>query len=100
MAPSNKSDAECVQTPVLAYNAQCQVHGQPLVDCANAASKKAFALVDLQMFVKRLRRKAADARRLANHFQNKGAFEAYKCSLGESLAYNDSASRIEKLLQK
>jgi hypothetical protein len=29
------ADAECVQTPTLAYNAQCVTHAQPLVDCAN-----------------------------------------------------------------
>lgn len=29
------SDAECHQVEVLAYNAQCATHGQPLADCAN-----------------------------------------------------------------
>jgi len=29
------SDAECRQLEMLAYNAQCAVHGQPLADCAN-----------------------------------------------------------------
>lgn len=57
-------------------------------------------LIELQKLAKRLRRKAADARRLSNYFYKQGALEAYKCSLGESLAYNDSARRLEEILLK
>lgn len=34
------SDADCVQVPMLAYNAQCQTHGQPLSECANGRMKQ------------------------------------------------------------
>lgn len=54
--------------------------------------------VELKKLVKRLRRKASDARRLANIFQQKRAFEAFKCSLGESIAYADSANRLERIV--
>lgn len=56
--------------------------------------------VELGKLVKRLRRKASEARRLANLFQSKQALEAYKCSLGEYLAYRDSANRLEKIIGK
>lgn len=29
------ADVECQQLPMLAYNAQCATHGQPLTVCAN-----------------------------------------------------------------
>lgn len=55
---------------------------------------------DFRSLVRKLRRKARDARRLAGQMQKAHAMEAFKMALGEQYGFDNAANWIEEILSK